>query len=426
MAALPRQCAILVGGLGSRLGGLTRTTPKPLLEVGGRPFLAWVMREALRWGIEDFVLLAGHLGERVEAAAPVLAATLPRPVGVRVSREPAPAGTGGALRCAAGMLDDQFLLLNGDSLFLADLGPALAAWGRDGAETRCRMILRRVPDAGRSGVTTLRGDRVTGLAAADPPAAGPPAAGPPAAGPPVTAAAHPAPGVLVNAGMYLMRRCVAEAAGPGASLEHDVLPALAAAGALAGTVADGWFIDIGVPDDLAVARAELPARARRPALLVDRDGVLNLDHGYVGSPERWDWTPGAIEAIRRVTAAGWHVFIVTNQSGVGRGMFTEHDVRALHRWAAGTLRRAGGTVDDARYCPYHPEATVEPYRRESDWRKPGPGMILDLIRAWELDPARCVLVGDQPRDMAAAAAAGIAGHRFTGGDLARFVAPLLQ
>ncbi len=94
---------------------------------------------------------------------------------------------------------------------------------------------------------------------------------------------------------------------------------------------------------------------------------------------------------------------------------------------ADEVRRAGGTIDDIRYCPFHPEARrsrLSP--RPSDWRKPAPGMLLDLIRAWELDPARCVLVGDQDSDMAAAEAAGIDARRFQGGNLADFVFPILQ
>ena len=153
--------------------------------------------------------------------------------------------------------------------------------------------------------------------------------------------------------------------------------------------------------------------------------MLNHDHGYVGARDRWDWIDGAREAIRLATTRGWHVFVVTNQSGVARGYFTEAAVQDLLGWVADETRRAGGTIDDLRYCPYHPDAPLAAYRQASDWRKPGPGMLRDLIRAWELDPARCVMVGDQPSDLAAAAAAGMRGVRFTGGNLARCVGPLL-
>ena len=137
-------------------------------------------------------------------------------------------------------------------------------------------------------------------------------------------------------------------------------------------------------------------------------------------------SPGAREAIRAATEAGWHVFVVTNQSGVARGHFDEAAVAALHAWMIDEVRRAGGTIDDIRYCPFHADAVVPAYRRASDWRKPAPGMLLDLMRAWELDPARCLLVGDQDSDMAAAEAAGISARRFEGGNLAAFVRPLLQ
>jgi D-glycero-D-manno-heptose 1,7-bisphosphate phosphatase len=377
--------------------------PKPLLEVGGRPFLVWVMREALRWGIEEFVLLAAHLGERVVTSLGELSDALPRSVPIRVGMEPSPCGTGGALRHALPILDEQFLLLNGDSLFLGALGSAFAAFAADGADISCRVSLRAVVNAGRYGVATLRGDEVVGFDER-----------PNGSGP-----------GLINAGIYLMDRRVVELAGPVSSLERDVLPCLVKQGSLRGTVADGWFIDIGIPADLDIARQELPRRMRRPALFLDRDGVLNRDFGWVGSRARWEWMPGAIEAVRAATAAGWHVFVVTNQSGVARGYYTEADVVALHDWMAQTVRLAGGTIDDIRYCPYHPDGTVAGYRRASDWRKPAPGMILDLIRAWELDPAVCALVGDDPRDMAAAAGAGVTGHLFHQGDLTTVVRKIL-
>ncbi|MBO0709868.1 MAG: HAD family hydrolase, partial [Acetobacteraceae bacterium] len=167
-------------------------------------------------------------------------------------------------------------------------------------------------------------------------------------------------------------------------------------------------------------------RLRRSAVFLDRDGVINIDHGWVGSRERFEWVCGAREAIRAATEAGWHVFVVTNQSGVARGIYEEQAVQSLHAWMVDAVRCSGGTIDDIRYCPFHEAAELAAYRRVSDWRKPAPGMIHDLMQKWQLDPARCVLIGDQSRDMAAAEAAGIAARLFRGGDLAAFLKPILQ
>jgi D-glycero-D-manno-heptose 1,7-bisphosphate phosphatase len=102
-------------------------------------------------------------------------------------------------------------------------------------------------------------------------------------------------------------------------------------------------------------------------------------------------------------------------------------MHALHAWITEEIRRAGGTLDDLRYCPFHPDAVIEAYRHPAPpWRKPAPGMLLDLIRAWRIDPARAVLVGDQDTDLQAAKAAGVKGYKFTGGNLLDVVGPLLQ
>jgi D,D-heptose 1,7-bisphosphate phosphatase len=395
-----RQCAVLVGGLGTRLGCLTALTPKPLLPCGDRPFLAWLMREFIRFGVEEFVLLTGHLAAEVEARVATLRASLPRDVSIVVSREPIRAGTGGAIWHARNHLDERFLLCNGDSLFDCNLATLLSAGDADAAG---RMLLRETSDVSRYGLVRLDRDIVTAF----------------------SQQAEAGEGGTINTGIYLFNRAVLHDLSPVCSLEADVLPRLAARGTLRGTVADGYFRDIGIPDDYVLAQQEIPQVLRRRALFLDRDGVINVDHGYVGSRDRFEWMPGAHEAIRAATDAGWHVFVITNQSGVARGLYDEAAVMALHGWMTDEVRCAGGNIDDTRYCPFHPDGIVPAYRKVSDWRKPAPGMLLDLMRGWELDRARCLLIGDQDSDMAAAQAAGIEALRFSGGNLLDFIRPIL-
>jgi len=147
---------------------------------------------------------------------------------------------------------------------------------------------------------------------------------------------------------------------------------------------------------------------KRPAVFFDRDGVLNYDLGWVGFKKDFHWIETAKDTVRAVNDAGFHAFIVTNQSGVAKGLYGESDVQALHAWVD-EIRKSGVTIDDVNYCPHHVDAIVPQYRAACRMRKPEPGMINDLCDRWQVDKRRSFLVGDKMSDIESSSRAGILG-----------------
>jgi D-glycero-D-manno-heptose 1,7-bisphosphate phosphatase len=204
-----------------------------------------------------------------------------------------------------------------------------------------------------------------------------------------------------------------------------VLPVLAKQGRLQGRVSEGLFIDIGLPDDFARAQKLVPNIVRRPAVFFDRDGVLNEDTGYIHHHEQFTWIPGAREAVRWANDHGYYTFVVTNQAGVAHGYYEEEHIRQLHDWMRRELSAAGAHIDAFEYSPFHPDGKVAKYARHSELRKPAPGMLKKLMADWPVDVSRSLMIGDRPTDLEAAAAAGVRGHFFTGGNLLATLKPLL-
>jgi D-glycero-D-manno-heptose 1,7-bisphosphate phosphatase len=163
-----------------------------------------------------------------------------------------------------------------------------------------------------------------------------------------------------------------------------------------------------------------------PAVFLDRDGVLIEDTGYPHLEAHLRMIPGAGAAVRRLSDAGYLCVIVTNQSGVARGMFTEAQMHAFNDLVVRRLADAGGEIAAVYACPFHAEGVVEAYiHPDHPDRKPNPGMILRAVAELGLDRAKSFMIGDQPSDMEAARRAGVAGCRFDGGDLDVFVAGVL-
>lgn len=144
-----------------------------------------------------------------------------------------------------------------------------------------------------------------------------------------------------------------------------------------------------------------------PALLLDRDGVVNVDHGHDITHHQFDFMDGIFELTRRAVDLCYRVVIVTNQAGIAHGYFTEAEFLEFTKWMINSFKMQGVELSGVFYSPYHRDGLVPPYVRDSFWRKPSPGMILEAKRLLDLDLPRSILVGDQVSDMLAAGQAGV-------------------
>lgn len=388
-----RQVAILVGGKATQVGERGENPPKSLVPIAGeRPFLDYLLELVARHGYEDVMLLAGPSSERVTElydGRRIGAAT------VRVLCEREPLGAGGALVNIRDLLDERFVLMNGDAFFDFNLRALEVAARRSGA--LATLALRTADDVSGYRRVAEENGRIVRFLERDPD--------------------DRRPGSISGGVCVLRRATLSLVERLPCSIERDIFPILAERGEVVGLTFDGYFLEIGIPGALERAHRELPLTRRRPAAFLDRDGVLNLDEGYTFRPETLRFVPGAIEAVRRLNDRGYYVIVVSNQAGVARGYYSLDDAARFNREMQARLVRHGAHIDQFYVCPYHPDGAVAEYATDHFDRKPNPGMLLRAMADWPIDKARSWLVGDKDTDIEAAARAGVRGHLFHGGNL---------
>ena len=369
------EAIVLAGGLGTRLRSVVSEVPKCMAPVAGRPFLAYLLDQIAAWDRLDRVILSiGYLGDQIAEWADAHAKDYP--FRLDTIREQHPLGTGGAIRLALqACRSDAVWVLNGDTFF--DVDPEAMA----GSGAGVTLALKPMRQFDRYGTVTLDSDgMVSGFAEKQPCREG-----------------------LINGGVYLIHPAALDFGGLGEvfSFERDVLPSLAAQGQVRGVKDDGYFIDIGIPSDYALAQLHW---GPWDTLLLDRDGLINvlLPGDYVKRWEEFCFRPEFLRVIPEWTRQFRHIFVVTNQRGIGRGMMSLDDLQDIHERMLRKISQVGGSIEDIYFCTADDNSDPR--------RKPNPGMWLDILRDHpDVCAERSVMVGDSDSDMLFARNAGIAG-----------------
>lgn len=393
------QAVILAGGKGTRLASRLNGKPKPLVEVDGIPLLRRQITALADHGVDDIILLVNHAAEQIDA----FIKTLNLPVNITLIDDGSPRGTAGATLACLDRMQEQFIVVYGDTLFDLDIAHLLACHAETGAEAT--LLLHPNDHPTDSDLVEVDANGWIKAFHSYP---------------------HPAGAWLrnlVNAAFYIINRKLLE---PWAEkmvvgdFAKDLFPEMVAQGArLKGYVTYEYIKDIGTPSRLDKAerhlRSGLITRARRTipqrVVFLDRDGTLNHQRGHIACAEDLELIDGAGDAVQRLNEAEYRVVLITNQPVLARGEATEHDLARIHARLESELGASGAYLDAIYFCPHHPHSgypgEVAELKRDCDCRKPATGMILAAAHDLNIDLTRSWMIGDSTADIAMASAAGL-------------------
>lgn len=373
------QAIILAGGFGTRLQSVVKDVPKPLADINGKPFLSYLLQNLQSYGITDVVISVGYLQEKIiEYFGDSF-------LGMKISyaTEEKPLGTGGAILNSLKFIDKKkpVLVLNGDSFLQVDYQKLLTA------HKNFTMVLRKMDDCSRYGQVVVEGNKIVEF----------------------KEKSSEKNSGLINGGIYLLNPKIFEkfSLPESFSFESDFVMKHLQELELQAFIADEYFIDIGIPDDYKKAQNDLPQLIKNKALFLDRDGVINVDHGHVFEKEKFDFVEGIFDLCKEAQERGYLVIVVTNQAGIAKGFYTEEQFLDLTKWMENEFEKRGIKITKTFYSPYHIDGKVEKYRQDSFDRKPNPGMLLKAIEEFNIDPKKSIMIGDKESDMQAADGARI-------------------
>ena len=392
------KVVIVAGGKGTRIASVAADIPKSMIPIAGKPVVEYQIELAKRYGFTDILFIVGHLGEQIETYFGDGSRW-----GVTISyfHEQEPLGTSGALPLLVNQLTNEFWVFYGDTMMDFDMEAMLQAHQQRGA--KATLFLHPNDHPYDSDLVEIDEQGMVKAFISKP--------------------HDPAQDYrnLVNAALYILNKdCVSYIPEGKSDFGKHIFPSLLTHQLpLAGYVSSEYIKDMGTPDRWAKVEkdvlsgkvARLNRKYPRPAVFLDRDGVICKEVNLLSQKQQVELLLGAAEAIKQINTAGYLAIIVTNQPVIARNLCSLEDLADIHKRLETRLGEEHAFVDAIYFCPHHPdkgypEERVE-YKIECTCRKPKPGMLLQAASDWNIDLQQSYMIGDRQWDVMAGEAAGV-------------------
>ncbi len=368
------QCIILGGGIGSRLGKITRKIPKPLIEVNNKPFINYIIKNFYRQGIRNFLILTWYKNHLFQKQLN----TNFKDANIKIIKENKKLGTAGAIRNAFKYLKNSFFVTNGDTFFDINI--------RD-LELQTKKNFSKIGVALKLSLEhknylsyKINNKKIV-----------------------LSYKKIKKNKKLVCGGIYYLNKTVIKKLKKG-NLDIDkdiILSNLRNKRKITAKIFNKSFIDIGSKSSLKKASNFIKRNINKPCAFLDRDGVINYDTGYVHKPKQIKWRKNIFKAVKFLNDNNIRVIVTTNQAGIAKGKFKENDFFILTNWISKQFIKRGSFIDYTYYCPFHLNAKIKKFKKNSIYRKPGNGMIEKAFKDWEILRNKSILIGDKETDIAA-------------------------
>ena len=359
---------ILAGGKGSRIKSLIKDRPKPMAVFNNKPFIEYIIQSYSKYFFKNIFILTGYKSKNIFKKFEKKQYNF---ITIKCLKENKPLGTAGALSLLKKKNINDFILINGDSFINVDLNKLIKSCAKKSFGSITLVNNKSYKSNRKLNALNLNKNKIfyqkkTGL---------------------------------MNAGVYFFKKKFLNIIDKkNSSLEKDILPDLIKNGKISGIKAENFFIDIGTPQNFKLAKKILLKKLTKPAAFLDRDGVINYDSGYVHKIKDFKFRPNVINGLKFLKSKNYYIFLITNQAGIGKGIYTIDQFYKLQKDIKIILQKKNIFFDDINFCPFHPAAKIKKYRKKTELRKPGNLMIKQIQNKWHINLNKSFMIGDKITD----------------------------